>query len=202
MLPSESFLADAMTIADVDAIHAVRDQARVAIGAAIRPALRATYDRLTDPGPYRIEASAIGGRALRNACLGYLAADGGAEGVALAKAQFDAGQNMTDVLAALAVLAAVDCPERLAALDAFYAAWRGDDLVLDKWFAIQATSSLPDTPAAVRALARHPDFDLATPNRVRALVGSFAAGNPVRFHDASGAGYGFSGGHGDRARSV
>jgi len=191
MLPSESFLADAMTIADVDAIHAVRDQARVAIGKAIRPALRATYDRLADPGPYRIEGSAIGGRALRNACLGFLAADGGAEGVALAKAQFDAGHNMTDVLAALAVLATVDCPERLAALNAFYAAWRGDDLVLDKWFAIQATSSLPDTPAAVRALAGHPDFDLRTPNRVRALVGSFTAANPVRFHDASGAGYGF-----------
>ena len=190
MLPSESFLADVMTIVDVDAIHAVRDQARVAIGAAIHPALRATYERLTDPGPYRIEALAIGGRALRNACLGYLAADGGTEGVALAKAQFDAGQNMTDVLAALAVLAAVDCPERLAALDAFYAAWRGDDLVLDKWFAIQATSSLPDTPAAVRALARRSDFSLQNPSRVRALVGSFAAGNPVRFHDASGAGYG------------
>jgi aminopeptidase N len=191
MLPSESFLADAMAIADVDAIHAVRDHARVAIGAALRPALHATYDRLTVPGPYRIEAAAIGGRALRNACLGYLAADGGAEGVALAKAQFDAAQNMTDVLAALAVLAAVDCPERLAALDAFYAAWRGEDLVLDKWFAIQATSSLPDTPTAVRVLARHPDFDLRTPNRVRALVGSFTVGNPVRFHDASGAGYDF-----------
>ena len=190
MLPSESFLADAMAITDVDAIHAVRDQARVAIGAAIRPALRATYDRLTDPGPYRIEASAIGGRALRNACLGYLAADGSAEGVALAKAQLDAGQNKTDVLAPLAVQAAVDCPERLVALDAFYAAWRGDDLVLDKWFAIQATSSLPDTPAAVRALASHPDFNLQSPSRVRALVGTFAAVNQVRFHDASGAGYG------------
>jgi len=53
-----------------------------------------------------------------------------------------------------------------------------------KWFAIQVTSSRPDTPAAVRALARHPDFDLGTPNRVRALVGSFAADNPVRFCDA------------------
>ena len=189
MLPSESFLADAMTIADVDAIHAVRDQVRVAIGAALGVALRAIYDRLTDPGPYRIEASAIGRRALRNACLGYLAAGGAEAGIALAKGQFDAAQNMTDVLAALAVLAAVDCPERQAALDAFHVAWRADDLVLDKWFAIQATSSLPDTTAAVRALTRHPDFDMATPNRVRALVGSFAAGNPVRFHDASGAGY-------------
>ena len=120
----------------------------------------------------------------------YLAAAGDAEGIALAKAQFDAGRNMTDVLAALAVLSAHDCPERADALAAFHAAWHSDALVLDKWFAIQATSPLPDTPQAVRALAEHPDFDLRNPNRVRALVGSFAA-NQVRFHDPSGAGYRF-----------
>jgi aminopeptidase N len=111
--------------------------------------------------------------------------------VTLAKAQFDAGRNMTDVLAALAVLSAVDCPEREAALAAFHAAWRTDALVLDKWFAIQAMSPLPNTVAAVRALSSHADFDLRNPNRVRALVGSFASGNQVRFHDAEGGGYRF-----------
>ena len=74
--------------------------------------MRATYDRLTDNGEYRIDGPSIGRRALRNACLAYLAADGEADGIALAKAQFDAGQNMTDVLAALQALSAVDCPER------------------------------------------------------------------------------------------
>ena len=98
---------------------------------------------------------------------------------------------MTDVLAALAVLSAIDCPERRAALEAFYARWRGDDLVLDKWFAIQAMSPLPDTTSAVRALATHADFDLRNPNRVRALVASFASGNQVRFHEPSGVGYRF-----------
>ncbi|HLY90500.1 MAG TPA: aminopeptidase N, partial [Acetobacteraceae bacterium] len=191
MLPSESFLADQMAVVDVDAIHAVRNMARVAVGAALAAELRATYDRLTDTGPYRIDGDSIGRRALRNACLAYLAADGNAAGVARAKAQFDAGQNMTDVLAAMATLSAVDCPERRAALDAFHARWRGDDLVLDKWFAIQAMSPLPDTLDAVRALSRHADFDLRNPNRMRALIASFASGNQVRFHDASGAGYRF-----------
>ena len=111
---------------------------------------------------------------MRNACLGYLVAAGDASAVRLAKAQFDAGQNMTDVLAALGVLSGVDCPERLDALAAFYQAWRGDPLVLDKWFAIQALSPLPDTVRAVQALKSHPDFDLRNPNRVRALVSSFA----------------------------
>ena len=190
-LPGEAFLADQMTVADVDAIHAVRDAARAAIGRALRGALRATYERLTDTGPYRIDGASIGRRALRNTCLVYLAADGDADGIARAKAQFDAGQNMTDVLAALAVLSAIDCPERRVALDAFHARWHGDDLVLDKWFAIQAMSPLPDTPDAVRALAKHTDFDLRNPNRVRALVASFASGNQVRFHEPSGSGYRF-----------
>jgi aminopeptidase N len=108
--------------------------------------------------------------------------------VKLAKAQFDAGQNMTDVLAALGILSGVACQERLDALAAFYQAWRHDPLVLDKWFAIQALSPLPDTVQAVRALKAHADFDLRNPNRIRALISSFA-GNQVRFHDASGAGY-------------
>jgi len=189
-LPSEAFLFDQMEVADVDAIHAARQAARIAIAAALRPTLRATYQRLTDTGSYRIDGLSIGRRALRNVCLAYLAVDGDAEGVRLAKAQFDAVESMTDVLAALSVLCAIDCPERVAALAAFHAAWRHDPLVLDKWFAIQALSSLPGTVEAVRALAAHADFDLRNPNRVRALAGSFAA-NQLRFHDASGEGYRF-----------
>jgi aminopeptidase N len=188
-LPSETFLADQMKVADIDAIHVVREQARAAIGVALRDELRSTYERLTDTGPYRIDGASIGRRALRNICLAYLGNDSEAAG--LAKAQFEANRNMTDVLAALAVLVNIDCPERHEALAAFHAMWRKDALVLDKWFAIQATSRLPDTLYAVRALARHPDYDLRNPNRIRALVGSFAAGNPVRFHDPSGEGYRF-----------
>ncbi len=189
-LPAESYVADQMTIADPDAIHAARQAVRAQIGTALHDALRATYERLRDDGPYRIDGAAIGRRALRNACLAYLAAAGD-EGINLARAQFDAQANMTDVLAALDVLAATDGGDREAALAAFHARWRGDDLVLDKWFAIQAASPRPQTVAEVRALYRHPDFDLRNPNRVRALVGAFSAGNQVRFHDPSGAGYRF-----------
>jgi aminopeptidase N len=193
ILPTEAFLADQMAVADVDAIHAVRQSARIAIGRALSAQMRATYERLVNTGPYRIDGASIGRRALHNVCLAYMAADGDADGIARAKAQFDAGQNMTNVLAALAVLSALDCHERRAALDAFRARWHNDDLVLAKWFAIQATSPLPDTPDAVRALSHHADFDLRNPNRVRALVASFASGNQVRFHDPSGSGYRFLG---------
>jgi aminopeptidase N len=187
-LPGEATLADKMTVVDVDAIHTARDLARAAIGRALAGELRATYESLADGGGYRIDGASIGRRSLRNSCLSYLIATGDGAAIGLAKAQFDAGRNMTDVLAALAILSGVDCQERLDALAAFYQAWRSDPLVLDKWFAIQAVSPLPGTLAAVEALKSHADFDLRNPNRIRALIGSFAA-NQVRFHDASGAGY-------------
>src|SRR5205814_5274576 len=107
----------------------------------------------------------------------------------LAKAQFDAGANMTDVLAALSVLVDIDRPERFAALAHFFAVWSRDELVIDKWFALQARSSLPATPRRVRELTRHPAYERKNPNRVRALIGTFAQANQLRLHDASGAGY-------------
>ncbi len=188
LLPGEGFLADQMEIVDVDAIHAVRDATRMTIGAALADRLRATYDRHADAGAHSIGGAAIGARSLRNVCLGYLSAGGDPT---LARQQFDTAGNMTDSLAALSVLANIDCPERAAALAAFHARWRDDPLVLDKWFMIQAASALPDAVARVRALAGHADFDLKNPNRVRSLAGAFAGANQVRFHDGTGAGYRF-----------
>jgi aminopeptidase N len=190
-LPSEATIADEMKIVDVVAIHAARETARYEIGAALREQFAAAYRELTDPGPYKVDAGSIGRRALRNTALSYIAAGDWREGARLAKAQFDAGANMTDVLAALGILVDTDCPERGQALAAFYERWREDPLVLDKWFAMQARSCLPGTIEAVRELARHSDFSRSNPNRVRALVGAFAQGNQLHFHDASGQGYRF-----------
>jgi aminopeptidase N len=97
---------------------------------------------------------------------------------------------MTDAMAALTALANVDCPERQPALDAFYARWQNEPLVVDKWLAVQATSRLPGTLARVNELLSHPAFDIKVPNKVYALVRAFAS-NHVRFHAADGAGYAF-----------
>ena len=188
-LPSESFLADQLAIVDVDAIHAAREAARAALSEVLGGEFETAYRQYADPGPYRTDATSIGRRALRNACLAYLAAADPGKGAALAAVQFEAGRNMTDVLAALTVLADLDRPEREAALARFYEIWSHDDLVIDKWFALQTRSSLPQTPERVRTLTRHPAFDRKNPNRVRALVGTFAQSNQLRFHDAGGAGY-------------
>ncbi len=190
-LPTEAFLADRMVVADVDAVHWARETARAEIGRALRAEFAAGYRSLADAGPYRIDGAAIGRRALRNACLAYVAAADPAHGAALAKAQFDLAANMTDVLAALSVLADLNRPERGEALSRFFAIWQHDPLVIDKWFSLQARSALPQTVERVRELAADPAYDRRNPNRVRALVGAFAQGNPVRFHDPSGAGYAF-----------
>src|SRR5207249_10792859 len=107
---------------------------RAALADALAGPLSDTYGRLADPGPYRTDGHSIGRRALRNVCLGYLAAGDRAAGARLAKAQFDADANMTDVLAALAILVDIDCPERAAALDAFYRRRERAALVIDRWF--------------------------------------------------------------------
>jgi aminopeptidase N len=194
-LPSESYLGDQMDIVDVDGIHRARDALSATLGAALRDDLLAVYERNREQGPYDLSPAAVGRRALRNCALGYLLRAPDAELVGLARAQLDAGHNMTDVIAALRVL--IDVPPAVAgdagdeALSAFYRRWAKDQLVLDKWFALQAQSSRADTLERVEGLMDHPDFSLTNPNRVRSLIGAFAVGNPLRFHAEDGAGYEF-----------
>src|SRR5205814_5003934 len=107
---------------------------------------------------------------------------------ALAYEQFRAADNMTDAMAALTWLAQIDCPERESALQAFYARWQDEPLVVDKWLAVQAGSRLAETLVRVRRLLEHPAFALKVPNKVYALIRTFSA-NHVRFHAADGGGY-------------
>jgi aminopeptidase N len=105
--------------------------------------------------------------------------------------QYRTADNMPDRMAALRLLVDIDIPERQDALDAFHARFKSDPLVLDKWLALQAVSALPDTLARVTELLAHPAFSIRNPNKVRALIGSFTAANPLRYHAADGAGYDF-----------
>ena len=96
--------------------------------------------------------------------------------------------NMTDRQGALMVLAGLQTPERTHKLLDFYNRYRGNALVIDKWFALQARSLHPHALEHVKALAGHPDFTLRNPNRVRSLYMAFT-GAPHGFHAASGEGY-------------
>jgi aminopeptidase N len=105
--------------------------------------------------------------------------------------QYRHATNMTDSIAALTNLVDLDRGIRNETFEDFYTKWVGDPLVLDKWFTLQAMSILPTTLDEVRLLTQCPSFSLSNPNRVRALVGTFCTSNHVRFHEKSGAGYGF-----------
>jgi aminopeptidase N len=189
-LPSETYIAEQMEVVDPDAIHAARLGLRRTLAQALRPQLQEAYEAFRAPGPYRPDAAAAGRRALRNLALAYLMELEDPAIRSLCVNQFHTADNMTEVMAALTALANCDCPERPAALDSFYAKWKQEPLVVDKWLAVQAGSRLPSALEDVKRLAQHPAFQLHNPNKVYALIRSFAA-NQVRFHAADGAGYAF-----------
>ena len=176
---------------DPDAIFAARRRLRAAIGARHRAALADTYRRMITPGPYRPDASSAGRRALKNACLDLLAMTAADEAIARANAQYLNADNMTDRMAALETLSLHDRPERAAALDDFYKRYADDPLVIDKWLALQAVIPEPTTLDRVQALTQHPAFSIANPNRIRALIGTFAQANHTQFNRSDGKGYDF-----------
>ena len=189
LMPSESLIADRMETVDPDAIHASREQLRAAIAHELGDALLAAH-RSDGVAGDDLSPRAKGIRRLRTVALGLLAAGDQGTAAALAKAQFDRADNMTDRQGALSVLASLDARERQAAFDAFYDRFHDDPLVLDKWFALQAAAARADTVDRVEALARHPDFTMSNPNRLRSLAGQFGA-NHWAFHEPSGRGYDF-----------
>ncbi|HMA14905.1 MAG TPA: aminopeptidase N, partial [Kiloniellaceae bacterium] len=192
-LPSEAFVAEQMTPVDVEAIHRAREGLRRAVATAWRSDLERLYEENRSDAAYSPDAAAAGRRALKNTALAYLAALAPADDGVLARiaGQYHGSDNMTDRMAALRLLVDIPGVERRGALDDFLARFRDDALVLDKWLALQAVSCLPDTLAQVKELLRHPVFSLQKPNKVRALVGTFTAGNLLRYHAADGAGYAF-----------
>ena len=191
-MPSEADIAGEIAQdVDPDAILAARNKLLASIEAVLADLLTATFDRLREAGPYRPDAASAGRRALKNACLGLLAATAAPAAIARAMEQYQAADSMTDRLGALAILATHDVPERTAALDDFYRRFEHDPLVVDKWFALQAT--IPDltTLDRVRALTLHPGFSYSNPNRIRALIASFTQSNRTQFNRSDGGGYDF-----------
>ncbi|MFZ3178037.1 MAG: aminopeptidase N [Methylovirgula sp.] len=191
-LPGEADIAREIGAdVDPDAIFAARKALREAIGGALGRELLAAYENLTENGPYSPDAAAAGRRALRNAALDLYAAANPEAGLDLALRQFETAQFMTNKIAALGVIAMQPGPAREAALESFYRSYAGEPLVIDKWFALQATIPERDTLARVKRLMDHRAFSLANPNRVRSLIGAFASGNQTQFNAADGGGYEF-----------
>ncbi|WP_262691481.1 aminopeptidase N [Kordiimonas aestuarii] len=185
-LPSEISLGQRMDVLLPDEIHRVREGLASHFAHENADAVRARYAELSGAS-YDLDQTSKARRRLRNVLLKYLAYLPDAE--ALVCGHLEQADNMTDRMAALVIIAASDFPARDEMLAAFYNTWQRDDLVVDKWFAVQGQSSRPDAVEAVQQLMQHPAFKVANPNRLRSLISSFAMLNQVRFHTVDGAGY-------------
>jgi aminopeptidase N len=190
-LPTEMELAQGLKDADPDAIHLARETLRKALADTYRGKLHEIYASLKSNEPFTPDAASAGRRALRNACLRYLTAEDTPATRSLAFEHFRTADNMTDAVAGLLCLVDMDGTEGNKALEAFHDKWKNNPLVIDKWMTIQAQSSNPGTLKRVKDLTTHAAFNLANPNRVRALVGAFVMGNQLRFHAPDGSGYAF-----------
>ncbi|NJC05142.1 aminopeptidase N [Sphingomonas kaistensis] len=187
-LPSESLLIDKLDRADPARVHQVREEVRRALGTGLRDELSRAYTAASAADPASLSGADKGLRRLRAATLALLSAGDPQFGAELAQRQYDEARTMTERQSALMVLAMLGPDAATAALDDFYARFEDDPLVIDKWFAVQASIPGEATLNAVERLQAHPAFTMANPNRLRALAGSFA-GTPSAFHRADGRGY-------------
>ena len=195
-LPSETYLAEQLDVVDPQQIHAVREVMRQQLAIGLQADWAAVYEANHDTGNYTPDAASSGRRALAGLALTYLCiaavATGNDEWPGKTLQRFKDAGNMTDRFNALSALVASDHAFATQALAQFHAMFKGDALVIDKWFSLQAGS--PDRSGnilpAVRQLMKHSDFSLKNPNRARSVVSTYC-GNPAAFHRADAAGYVF-----------
>ncbi len=189
-LPGEATLAELFEVADIDAIHQVRNGIQTALAHAFGDRLLACYESLRLPA-YQVVHADMAKRALKGVVLGYLAALDAAKADTLVREQYEAADNMTDTLAALQVANSHLLPCRAALLADFEGKWAHDGLVLDNWLRLVGAKPAKDVLDDVKQAMAHPTFSIRNPNRLRALIGSFAMNNQVQFHAADGSGYRF-----------
>nr|WP_314900709.1 aminopeptidase N [uncultured Deefgea sp.] len=192
-LPRENYLLEQLSDVDPVRLFEVCRSIKQQIARELRQELLAVYQHLNDGAPYAYDGEQVARRSLKNICLDYLAELDEAMIAQLLAKQYQRADNMTDRLAALKALVNRDGGE--AQLADFAAQWQSDALVMDKWFALQATSRRPGALSRVQQLLEHPAFSIKNPNKVRSLITAFCLANPPHFHAADGYGYAFAADH-------
>ncbi|HEY4093232.1 MAG TPA: aminopeptidase N [Luteibacter sp.] len=188
--PGEIELVERQPERDPERIRTVRQGMLRALAQAIGVGtLKGRYESLRANTSAGLDASAQSQRQLKRRVLDLLALVDAAGAVALAKAQYDEAPGMTDRLNGLATLAVTDAEAAAQPLAHFRKRYDGNALALDKWFATQAQWPGEGALARIQALEGDAAFTLKNPNRVQALIGTFARANPTGFHRADGAAY-------------
>ena len=201
MLPGEGYVAERCgSNINPPRIHRLVEQMRRQLAAALRDDWVWAFEAHQVREGYKPDAAQAGRRALANHALRMLVLDAVQHGDELwpgrAYQRFKEASQMTDRFGALLALVHGQSALAATALQRFHALFAGDDLVIDKWFNLQANASEPldgkgDSLQRVKALMKHADFSLKNPNRARALLGGFCRENPAAFHRSDAAGYVF-----------
>ncbi|RQP25033.1 aminopeptidase N [Piscinibacter terrae] len=195
--PSEIYIAEQLESVDPQRVHAAREAMRMQLAQALRDDWAVAFEANQATGGYAPDPISVGKRGLANLALNMLCLDAVARGDTVwpgrAYQRFKDASNMTDRQGALWALLASHSELAEPALARFYELFKGEPLVIDKWFTLQATA--PESGgrvfARVKALMNHPDFTIKNPNRARSLIAAVCMGNPAAFHRSDAAGYVF-----------
>ncbi len=192
LIPSEKEIMDHFDIIDVHAIHNARVFMKQKIADQLKNEFIDVIDLCSKSDALSLSHKAMADRSLKNLALSYLGCLKEQETSDLVSEHFISAQNMTDEMSAFKILADIDPDIKSWAVEKFFVKWKHNKLVLDKWFAVQAGSSLSDTLNIVESLTGHPEFSIKNPNKVRSLIYMFAIHNQINFHQDGGAGYRFT----------
>jgi len=187
-LPALATLAEEVDVVNPSALATARRDMVQSLAKAHEESLLSLWKSLAPSRDFVHNPAEAGRRRLRNTCLAYLTCFDGSSHLPLAQEQLNDADNMTDQFSALACLVDTPGPESAQALKQFYAQWKGEALVVDKWLSVQAGADREDTLECVDALLSHEAFDMKNPNKARSLIRVFFRNLPA-FHRPDGKGY-------------
>jgi len=189
-LPSISTMMQRQEILDIEAIHGALEALKKRLAHEFKEELLSGIEALYNPHNSEIDTLSMAYRALKNRYLGLLMVLEEESIAHVAHKHYNESVNMTNRLAALELLENYAPNQASEALTDFYQKHAHETLIMNKYFALRASSRREGTLERVKALQNDPAFDIKVPNLVRALYGSFAR-NMVAFHAVSGEGYQF-----------
>ena len=189
-VPGIDVIADRLAWADYTNAYTAREGLITSIAKALDDVLAsvdAILSKDLDGAAYEFAPGPVGARSLRNVIVGYRARLSDAH----VFAHLQRASCMNDTQAAMALLVNTRGEQRDTALAAFFAKWKDEALMIDKWFGVQAGATRDGSLDDVIALSKHAAFSLENPNRARSVIAAFGMANPLHFHDASGRGFSF-----------
>ncbi len=189
-LPSISTLMQRQEEVDFEPIYEAKERLTKHIATTYKDKLLSIYHTFHMPKNTKIDALSIANRAIKNRVLRILSSLENEEVVSIAQKQYEESLTMTDRVVALDILENISAPHAEVAQADFYAKYKDDTLVMNKYFSILAASHRTGTLDRVMALQNDSVYDEKVPNLVRSLIGVFAR-NYKHFHAKNGYGYAF-----------